>query len=423
MLMNGTADVRLVPVIVTTADNEDFDFTLPVAQNWYELFTRSDDDGASSLSYIVTWSDKLWFAFAGTCLLLSLITYSMLYLRYNYRLEKLDDEIVDPATAVSPDEGNPLNKTELMMKQKYTNISLGNCFLNVLGSFTSQGCECPSRSYSIRLVILVCLFFGLLMNTSYSAVLVSRLATGQKEILFPTLTSVAQAKTHTLCVRTGSFAYVKLKERETDSQLKPEWRDIVNKLPACLNESSQQNIANAICKDNVVVLETPIIMAAILKDLERTNSCPVMRMAGRNAKAVASLFMTKWNPLRQDFNEIIFRMHTTGILDYLQQKWLSRTMPDYKELVSSEVRMDHIAGVLLVYFLAILLSSCILMIEILSTGCKYNNTRPGQKPNKNQSLSERNLLGNETEPKETVNEDLTLLGSYKAQIPIRRAFM
>ncbi|KAL1460009.1 hypothetical protein WDU94_011950 [Cyamophila willieti] len=142
MLMNGTADVRLVPVIVTTADNEDFDFTLPVAQNWYELFTRSDDDGASSLSYIVTWSDKLWFAFAGTCLFLSLITYSMLYLRYKYRLEKLDDETVDPAT-VSPGE----NKTELLKKQKYTNISLGNCFLNVLGSFTSQGCECPSLSY------------------------------------------------------------------------------------------------------------------------------------------------------------------------------------------------------------------------------------------------------------------------------------
>ncbi|KAL1460010.1 hypothetical protein WDU94_011951 [Cyamophila willieti] len=261
------------------------------------------------------------------------------------------------------------------------------------------------------------------MNTSYSAVLVSRLATGQKEILFPTLASVAQAKTHTLCVRTGSFAYVKLKERETDSQLKPEWRDIVNKLPACLNESSQQNIANAICKDNVVVLETPIIMAAILKDLERTNDCPVMRMAGRNAKAVASLFMTKWNPLKQEFNEIIFRMHTAGILDYLQRKWLSRTMPDYKEFVSSEVRMDHIAGVLLVYFLAILLSCCILMIEILSTGCKYNNAQPDRKRNQNQTQSQQNQLGNQTDPvMGPVSRNLTFLGSYKAQFPVRRTF-
>ncbi|KAI5703679.1 hypothetical protein M8J75_014863, partial [Diaphorina citri] len=408
MLMNGTADVRLVPVIVTTADNADFDFSLPLSQNWYELFIRSDDDGATSLSYIVTWSDKLWFAFAGTCLLMTILTYCMLYWRYKYRLENLEDE--SNHESVSPEDINTENEFEQLKKQQNTNMSMGNCFLNVLGSFTSQGCEAPSSAYSIRLVILVILFYGLLMNNAYSAVLVSRLATGQKEILFPTLASVHQAKTHTLCVRTGSFAYVKLKEREMDTQLKPEWRDIVNKPPACLNESTQQNIANAICKDGVVVLETPIIMAAILKDPNRSNHCPVMRMAGKNAKAVASLFMSKWYPLKNDFNQIIFRMHSAGILDYLQKKWLSRAMPESKDLISSEVRMDHIAGVLFVYFLAILLSCGILVLEILSKDCVKDNT-----------LGARSLRALTSRVRDLTKR--TSIVKSRRQFPVRKAFM
>lgn len=53
--------------------------------------------------------------------------------------------------------------------------------------------------------MLVVLFFGLLMLNAYSAVLVSRLAVDKADILFPTLESIIERKTHTLCIRESSY--------------------------------------------------------------------------------------------------------------------------------------------------------------------------------------------------------------------------
>lgn len=69
------------------------------------------------------------------------------------------------------------------------------------------------KSASLRIVMLVVLFFGLIMINSYAAVLVSRLAVDKVDILFPTLESVIDRNTHTLCVRDTGYAYRLFKVR------------------------------------------------------------------------------------------------------------------------------------------------------------------------------------------------------------------
>lgn len=34
-LVNRSVDIILIPVVVTTTDVDDFDFSIPVAKNWY----------------------------------------------------------------------------------------------------------------------------------------------------------------------------------------------------------------------------------------------------------------------------------------------------------------------------------------------------------------------------------------------------
>jgi len=64
-----------------------------------------------------------------------------------------------------------------------------------------------TKSTSLRIMMLVILFFGLLMLNSYSAVLVSRLAVDKADIPFKNLDSIAERPGYVLCVRENSYAY------------------------------------------------------------------------------------------------------------------------------------------------------------------------------------------------------------------------
>lgn len=71
----------------------------------------------------------------------------------------------------------------------------------------SSGFSITTKTTSLRIIVLVIVFFGLLMLNSYSAVLVSRLAVERVNLPFPTLDSVSDQKTHVLCVRETSYAF------------------------------------------------------------------------------------------------------------------------------------------------------------------------------------------------------------------------
>lgn len=85
--------------------------------------------------------------------------------------------------------------------------------------------ECPNRSMSGRLFSLVCLMFGWLMMTSYSAALVSRLAVRRTDP--PPYSSLAEAalkRTHVICTRVNDFAYTTLFQVKEFSKIFHEYR-------------------------------------------------------------------------------------------------------------------------------------------------------------------------------------------------------
>lgn len=180
-----------------------------------------------------------------------------------------------------------------------------------------------TKSTSLRFIMLVILFFGLLMLNSYSAVLVSRLAVDKVDILFPTLESVIDRGKYVLCVRESSYAYRIFKVRwtkliqyvflltiihflsntfqknESDTDVMPNWRSVVNQ-PPCRNITTTMEITNALCEDHTVILESPDVISSILG----SKKCTISRMPGRYATAYTSLLMRKHFKFHKKINEL-----------------------------------------------------------------------------------------------------------------------
>ncbi|XP_065219863.1 uncharacterized protein LOC135845307 isoform X2 [Planococcus citri] len=366
-LIRGSVDIILIPVVVTSSDADFFHFSIPVAKNWYEMYMKRNKGEATSVSYLETWNPSLWIAFTLSIFILSLILWMMIKTRKILGLDDVKEQPTDylPKWKKVMEE----NSYSQILAEEHT--SLSSCFLMVLGGITSQGFNMNPKSASLRIVMLVVLFFGLIMINSYAAVLVSRLAVDKVDILFPTLESVIERKTHTLCVRDTGYAYRLFKENESDPQIMPIWQTVVNQ-PPCSNTSTVQDIAVALCQDSTVVLESPHIIASIME----SRTCSITRMPGRYATAYTSLLMRKNFTFRRDIDEILQKLSTSGVIDYLQKKWLHRRMPPEKLNMSSNkpVTIEHINGLLIVYAISIILALVVLLVEKFIDWKKSKNT-------------------------------------------------
>ncbi|CAH0766354.1 unnamed protein product [Bemisia tabaci] len=309
LIKNGSVDLLITPVIITTTDIDEIDFSIPIVKIWYELFMKSSDDGATSMSYIVTWSRNLWFAFLLTICILTATLWIIVNIRL--RLERNRGK-TPPAWQTRLDFWRGYRRwakgpePENTLKNELVSVSsVGSSFLFVLGALTNQGNCLKLNSPSIRTATLVTLFFGLLMYNAYSSVLISRLAVGRTTLPFPSLESVAEAKTHIICVRRYSFAYVQFKQREEDKELLEKWQGLVNE-PPCLNTTSVRDVAAALCYDNTLILETPNIVAKIIEDYNRSNGCDITRLYGHYARATATVLMKKHFRYRHHFNKMYY---------------------------------------------------------------------------------------------------------------------
>lgn len=86
-------------------------------------------------------------------------------------------------------------------------------------------------------------------------------------------------------------------ENETDPMLLPVWQSIINQ-PPCENTTTVEDIANALCEDRTVILESPHIIASI----EEQNRCAITRMPGRYVTSYLSLLMRKHLKFKNKIN-------------------------------------------------------------------------------------------------------------------------
>uniref|UniRef100_A0A2S2QSV1 Glutamate receptor, ionotropic kainate 3 n=1 Tax=Sipha flava TaxID=143950 RepID=A0A2S2QSV1_9HEMI len=340
MLTEKTGDFLLVPIVVTTSDVQEFDFSIPIFKSWYELYSKYTANRATSMSYLVTWSPEVWIAFVLTMFLIVMCMWFVAKTRHFSNMST--DDTADES------------------------LSLTSYFFVVWGSICSQGLHTVNtNACSVRVVSWVTLLFGLCISTSYSAVLFSRLTVDKSGLAIPTLDSVARMKTHVLCVRRSSFAYLLFKAKETDVMLMEKWRGLLNEPPCPQYENGNIEVmAKTVCSDqNVLVLETPNVMA---RAMAAQNGCRVVSLAGRHAVAYASLLTTKGSPYTSKMNQILVSLFTNGIADYLQKKWLSRAFKDrtYTEADSIGVTIGHVHGLMVVFGLSVAVAVAVMIVEM-----------------------------------------------------------
>ncbi|XP_050429574.1 glutamate receptor ionotropic, kainate glr-3-like [Adelges cooleyi] len=344
MLKDGIADVLLIPVIVTTTDVQDFDFTIPITKSWYELYSKYTVNRATSVSYLVTWSPEVWAAFVLTTLLIALCVWTVTKIR-SYTGTSDDEEVIRP--------------------------NIISCIFVVWGSICSQGLQAGSTACSVRTATWVTLGFGLCMSTAYSAVLFSRLAVGKTEMAVSSLEAVAWSNTFSLCVRRESFGFLLFKVKETDPFIMEKWTNVVNRAPCPEQQAGNiKSVAKSVCQDNVLALETPMIMSKAMYD---QDGCRVVSVAGRHAVAYVSFLMKKGFRHKASVNHILLRLLTTGVSNYLQKKWLSKEFPDstWSGAEDISVTISHVDGLLVGFLLAVIVSFSVLLIE--RTVAKYNS--------------------------------------------------
>ncbi|KAL5242156.1 hypothetical protein ACI65C_009566 [Semiaphis heraclei] len=269
MLKENTGDILLVPIVVTTTDVQDFDFSIPIFKTWYELYAKYTVNRATSMSYLVTWSPEVWAAFLLTMFVIVICLWLVVKIRHI--MPSADDVPV----------------VQLQQQSATESPSLISYFFIVWGSICSQG------TY-IRHV---------LHTTSYSAVLFSRLTVDKSDLVIPSLDSLSRMRTHVLCVRRNSFGYLLFKANETDAFIMDRWLGVVNEPPCPQYEFGDIEVmAKSVCSDQtILVLETPMVMA---RAMSHQNGCRVMSVAGRHAVAYASVLTAKGSPYTPQINEM-----------------------------------------------------------------------------------------------------------------------
>ncbi|XP_034234135.1 uncharacterized protein LOC117641128 isoform X2 [Thrips palmi] len=286
MLHSEVADVYLSATVVTTEEDDQFYHTQPVVTHWYHLFVRKGAPQVSADSYIRALSPSMWAMTLAAVLLLCVVLRAMVWLR----------------TAVGMGSG-----------MEPANTSLGHCFLAVLGCICTQGWQESPSCLSIRLIVVTTLLFGYLLCNSYSAVLISYLASGHSTAPFSGLDDVAKKGTHVLCVRNESYAYLTLKRSG-------KWASVLNK-GVCRDASQSERVADALCDTPAVALEIPSVMAA---SLEARPDCRgrVQRVRERMQRGTASVLLRPGFPYTRALDYMITRCRATGVLDRLEKTYL-----------------------------------------------------------------------------------------------------
>ncbi|XP_050532297.1 uncharacterized protein LOC126900541 isoform X2 [Daktulosphaira vitifoliae] len=340
LIHSGEADIMLIPMVITATDVDEFDFTIPFFKSWYELYSKHTVNRATSMSYLVTWSPGVWLAFALTTLLIAACGWLVMKVRSYTSTSRHDSEIPN----------------------------IISCVFIVWGSICSQGMQAFNTACSVRTLAWVTLGFGLCMSTAYSAVLFSRLAVGKNEKAVPSLEAAAYSTTLSLCVRRHSFAFVGFKVNEDDEFITEKWRKVVNKPPCYAQDENASKMAKMVCKDNVLVLETPNIMA---QSMFEQGGCRVVSLAGKMSITQVSLLTKKKFRYLSQINEILLRLLTSGVLNYLQNKWVPKEFPEtFFTPQDISVTLSHVEGLLFGFFIAVMLSVVVLMIEHIVA--KYN---------------------------------------------------
>ncbi|XP_039288982.1 uncharacterized protein LOC120352456 [Nilaparvata lugens] len=207
------------------------------------------------------------------------------------------------------------------------------------------------------------------MYTSFSAVLVSRLAVIREDSPISDLDDLLRTNKYSLCVRKNSNSYSLFKDR--DGRLKPEWIGVLNAAPCHVDATESSQVIDSLCKDNTVIMESNNIMNHHLASF---TNCSIIEVSSKYSAASISILVRKDLPYAKIISKYILKIYNSGLISLLKVRWGVKK-PDASPQGDPSVTLDHLQNIFALYFLTIITSVLILFLEIIAFRMERRNER------------------------------------------------
>ncbi|XP_077272987.1 uncharacterized protein LOC143903334 isoform X3 [Temnothorax americanus] len=325
----------------------------------YALFVRSDGAIDTKWWYINTFSRDLWLAFSITivCIACSIAGVYRVKKLVHVHYEECDDEL----------------------------SSMSFNLLHVL-SF-GQGFQKIPKSMSLRLIILSSLVMGMLMTCGFSSNLASCLANKGNSVSLTNLEDVAKKRTHSLCIRNDSTAYVHFTvDGLPESDLQDKWKKLLNR--HCPDMSDTEALASKLCRRGFAYLEAPSIFLPIYRKVQ--HECDIVQLPDDYWSLKLTFLHARAARHRKLIDSYLMRMRSVGIMNYLEKKWISQRIyseSNYRQSNSFQpVEYMHVRLTNMFFFTTMIISVLICILE--NIWYKLQHTRKFKK-----NISNSILLG------------------------------
>ncbi|XP_023310145.1 uncharacterized protein LOC111691474 [Anoplophora glabripennis] len=333
-MSSGKADVMLAAVVYKEGLMNVY-YSHPYFYNWYHLYLKSPENRPSSVLYSTIFFSKLTlFSLLVFCLLTMSIWMTSWYLNSTFKIER--------------------------------RLSIPTCFLGVMSGYINQGFDLKLRTYSGRLQATTALMFGLMLYYAMNAALVAKIAAFEAYYPFESLPDIVNRKTLSLCLRTSSFVYNNF--TDGNRNILPQWQRIANN-ERCLDIEIPLNIPKIICNDNVVVLESKVVMGSL--SMMAKYSCTIEAFGEKYFISGNSFLMSKALREKRIIDKYVIFMRSMGVIKRLENKWIKGDQTVTTKTSTPQVTLGHTKHVFIFYAIAILVSLIILGLEILHD--KYVN--------------------------------------------------
>ncbi|XP_043280874.1 uncharacterized protein [Venturia canescens] len=333
VLKRGETDEWLAPIGVYWRNSGQMVYSHVVASNYYGLYAVSEGESVSKWWYMSIFSRELWamsFGFVVGITGLILFMYRLKRV-VNRHYEECNNQLAIPSFNL----------------------------LSVLGVMTGQGFQEIPTAWSLRFTILSAVVMGMLISCGFSSTLTSYLAIRGNDLHFNSLQDILKAKTHNLCARNKSTAHDELKDMSKNGT--EDWSHLINR--NCRNMEDHFQYQSGLCRSGDVYVEVPDVFLSVYYPIH--HKCHIVQIPGEHWPSKIAFLHARAARHRRLIDKYLLRLHSAGILVYLERKWISKEWPTSQErhLTFKTVQYEHIEIIWLAFVGMIFVSSFICVLE------------------------------------------------------------
>ncbi|XP_028049514.1 uncharacterized protein LOC105835450 [Monomorium pharaonis] len=291
-LMNGDTHALLIATAMYIYPSSHYAYSVPFTTNSYALFVQSDGAIDTKWWYVNIFSRGLWLAFFASiiCIACSIVGI--------YRIKKF----------VYADYGE-------------CDDELSSLSFNLLYVLGGQGFQKVPKSFSLRLIILSSLVMGMLVSCGFSSTLTSCLANKGNSVSLTNLNDVVLKRTHSLCIRNDSTAYVHFTvDGLPEGDLQDDWKELLNH--DCPDMRDSEAVAAKLCSPGFAYFEAPAVFLPVYRKVE--HECDIVQLPDNYWSVRLAFLHARASQHRKLIDNYLMRMRSAGILSYLEKKWISQ---------------------------------------------------------------------------------------------------